>query len=81
MYYFLQIRALRRWTLMYVIRFSKINLAQVSSVTLKDSIQFSLCQEEKNIGTKDKTNTTIPYQPQLAAPFNSPCLSMAMRSK
>ena len=25
MYYFLQIQALRRWTLMYVIRFSKIN--------------------------------------------------------
>ena len=34
MYYFLQIQALRRWTLMYVIRFSKINIiAQVSSVT------------------------------------------------
>ena len=47
MYYFLQIRALRRWTLMYVIRFSKINIAQVSSITLESSIQFSLCQEEK----------------------------------
>ena len=31
MYYFLQIQALQRWTLMYVIRFSKIVIAQVSS--------------------------------------------------
>ena len=29
MYYFLQIQALRRWTLMYVIRFSKINRSSI----------------------------------------------------
>ena len=82
MYYFLQIQALRRWTLMYVIRFSKINTAQVSSVTLENSIQLFLCQEGKqNIGVKDRIDTTLPYQPQLEAPFNSPCLSKAMRSK
>ena len=59
MYYFLQIQALRRWTLMYVIRFSKSTTAQVSSVTFKDSIQFSLCQE-----SRDKTSAlkTEPIQ-------------------
>ena len=34
MYYFLKIQALRRWTLMYVIRFSKIK-----SISLKSSIE------------------------------------------
>ena len=82
MYYFLQIQALRRWTLMYVIRFSKINIAQVSSVTFENSILIPLCQEKKiQDRQQDKTDTTLPYQPQLAAPFNSPCLSRAMRSK
>jgi len=47
MYYFLQIQALQRWTLMYVIRFSKINIAQVSSVTLEDKIRLTLCQEKR----------------------------------
>lgn len=48
---------------MYVIRFSKINIAQVSSVTIKTILQFPLCQEERqNIDTKGSINTTLSYQ-------------------
>ena len=84
MYYFLQIRALRRWTLMYVIRFSKSNIAQVSSVTLKNSIQFSLCQEEKTKYRHQRQNqhndpisTPASGTLQFALPFYGNALEVA----
>ncbi len=43
---------------MYVIRFSKINIAQVSSVTLEDKIRLSLCQERENKIAAPKTELT-----------------------
>ena len=55
---------------MYVIRFSKINIAQVSSVTLENKIRLrSVKRREQNSDPKDRTDTTLLYQPQLAAPF------------
>ena len=50
---------------MYVIRFSKINIAQVSSGTLEHSLQTSLCQEnikkkQNNIGANRAAPTSAP---------------------
>ncbi len=67
---------------MYVIRFSKINRSSIERpYNMRHNYLFVNFLPKKNSGTNDRTDTTPTYQPQLAAPFNSPCLSMAMRSK
>ena len=71
MYYFLQSQALQRWTLMYVIRFSKINRSSIERpYNMIHNYLFVKFLSRKNSGLKNRIATR--YNAPISTPASGP---------